>query len=146
MYDNDYLKLVDEEERRIFILIDILNDLIEILNKLMDREKLIPRLQKHIKEISNITIESQFDFKNDKIQIKKSKIFLDIFTNDEIKEINEHWKTISIKLIEEFYQKFKKKLISHFQTLILEKYIPNTHEKDLDLIDPLLLKLEKLQA
>ncbi len=146
MYDNDYLKLVDEEERRIFILIDILNDLIEILNKLMDREKLIPRLQKHIKEISNITIESQFDFKNDKIQIKKSKIFLDIFTDDEIKEINEHWKTISIKLIEEFYQKFKKKLISHFQTLILEKYIPNTHEKDLDLIDPLLLKLEKLQA
>ncbi len=143
--EKEFIKIVDEEERQIYIMIDILSDLVGILSDLTDRSLIQKELQTHLENLSNISIASQFDFEGDRIAIQKSKIFLDIYSNEEIKNLNEEWQFIAVKLIEDFYQKLKKRFISHFQTLLMEKYLPFTHTKDLDIIDPLLMKLEQMQ-
>ncbi len=145
LYRKDFIKIVDEEERQIYIMIDILRELVEILTDLTDRSRIQEELQTHLKDLSNISITTQFDFEGDRIAIQKSKIFLDIYSNEEIKILNQKWQFIAVKLIEGFFQKLKKRFISHFQTLLMEKYIPFTHTKDLDIIDPLLMKLEQMQ-
>jgi len=61
------------------------------------------------------------------------------------KILNQKWQFMAVGLIVGFFQKLKKRFISHFQTLLMEKYVPFTHTKDLDIIDPLLMKLEQLQ-
>ncbi len=143
--EEEYVKIVDEEERQIYIMIDILSDLVGILSDLTDRSTVQKELQTHLKNLSNISITSQFDFEGDQISIQKSKIFLDIYTSDELQSLIEQWCYIAIKLIEVFYQKLKKKFVSNFQTLLMEKYLPFTHARDLDILDPLLLKLEQMQ-
>ena len=145
LHDKEYIKIVDEEKRQIYIMIDILSDLVGILSDLIDRSMIQKELQTHLEKLSNMSIASQFDFEGDRIEIQKSKIFLNIYSNEEIKNLNEEWQFIAVKLIEDFYQKLKKRFISHFQTLLMEKYLPFTHAKDLDIIDPLLMKLEQMQ-
>ncbi len=145
LYKKEYIKIVEEEGRQVYIIIDILSDLVGILSELTDRSIIQKELQSYLKNLSNFSISSQFDFEGDRIVILKSKIFLNIYSNEEMKKINEDWQFIAVKLIEDFYQKLKKRFISHFQTLLMKKYLPFTHTKDLDIIDPLLMKLEQIQ-
>lgn len=144
LYEKEYIRLIDEDERQIYINIDILNDLIKLLLEIINYNEIESKLKLYFKEMSDISISTQFDFEDNKILINKSRMFLDIYTKNELLDLQKKWESLSIKLLQDFYKKTHKKLIPKLHDVLLKEYLPNVHKRDLELLEPFLYLLEDL--
>ncbi|MHA1894032.1 MAG: hypothetical protein ACTSX4_05985, partial [Candidatus Helarchaeota archaeon] len=145
LFDQNYITIIDEDHRYLLIAIEITHDFIIILTDLLGQKKFFPILKNILNSMNNPEISRRISFENDEITVKRDATLLEVGSWDEIQKAGKAWIDFSSRLIEIFYPKLKKKLLPNFYSLLTEHYLGFIHEKDMELLEPLLSKLEEKQ-
>jgi L-rhamnose mutarotase len=143
LFENEYIHLVDETNRRIYISMELALGIINIVNTLTNKKKVQDTVKNALIELNDPGVTHKFEFQNDEVKIIKDACYADVLTEMEIQDLMKKWVDLSKLLIEAFYPKFKNKLIEKIYEFFTQEYLNNAHSYDLGVLDSILALLEK---
>ena len=143
MFDKKYMSLIEESNRRIYIVIDLIAEIIEIISDLGNKKKTVELVRNALTELNDPAITHKIDFSHEEAKIIKDSCYAEALSENEINQITNKWVALLKILIEANYAKYKSKLIERIYEHFSQGYLNLSHTNDLILLDPILMLLEK---
>ncbi len=143
MFDKKYIELIEEDNRRIYIVMDLISEIIQIINELGNKKKTFEFMKNALIELNDPAITHKFDLSGEDAKITKDSCYAESLSESEITQITNKWLSLLKIIIEANYAKYKTKLIDRIYEHFTQGYLNLSHTSDLQLLDPILLLLEK---
>ncbi len=143
MFEKNYINLIEENNRRIYIVMDLISEILQIITDLGNKKKTLELMKNALSELNDPAITHKFDLTGDDAKITKDSCYADALTESEITQITNKWLALLKILIEANYAKYKSKFIDRIYEHFTQGYLNLSHNNDLVLLDPILLLLEK---
>lgn len=142
LYDDEYLEILDEKFRQILIIMDIINDLLGMLQKLDSKGIVLKFVKETVNSMDEPDIISRINFEGNNVSINKANFYSKFLDQKAITKIAELWLNFLMQLIDKFYPKFKDKLNQMMFNRLTEHYMQFIHNKDMKVLDSVLMKFE----
>jgi hypothetical protein len=139
-----YLDLLDEKSRRIYIVIDIANDMIRELYDVEKSTKVSASLRSALDQFARIDLQHLVEQdKDQRYYIKRSNDLLNIAHEETMNVKINSFTEFNLALLVIFNENFPRKMNKHLEPLLKVKYSQLIHDRDIDLLIPLLMKFDE---
>lgn len=149
LFADGYIQLIPDNPRRLLVLIDLVEEFLQILQKIVKPKKFAMDIHFLLDRLDFPELSSRVKLGDKKVWINKQNLE-EVFENHNSDEHNsadfqkriQPWLEFEKDLIEFYYPKYQDKLNAIIHEKLIDQYLQLIHPQDLEVLNPFLTTIE----